>query len=233
MDGTVWNLLSREEMMARLRQCGNELRYASNKLCTDREIVKCAVKQNGDALFYASDELRADREIVESAVKQDGWALRYASAELRDDRQIVYSQERRQTKWMCFKIRINWFQKWWGIFVGMLGRERKGRKLAWTFYFQILFKRDTSKTTWGSEIFGAFQAHGHNASSDMTNHKRKNKIKAMRYDYWWTVYLQNITEKDFFKRQIFVLANKIKILKRCKKKARCVDFFLLLNLQHL
>ena len=42
-----------------------------------------AVKQNGCVLRYVSDELKGDREIVMEAVKQNGFALEYASAELR------------------------------------------------------------------------------------------------------------------------------------------------------
>ena len=42
-----------------------------------------AVKQSGRALRYASEVLQNDPQIVLEAVKQSGWALQYASAELR------------------------------------------------------------------------------------------------------------------------------------------------------
>ena len=41
-----------------------------------------AVQQNGRALKYASEELQADREVVLAAVQQNGDALTYASQEL-------------------------------------------------------------------------------------------------------------------------------------------------------
>ena len=44
-----------------------------------------AVKQDGSALRYVSEELRADREVVMEAVKQNRWALQHASAELRGE----------------------------------------------------------------------------------------------------------------------------------------------------
>ena len=48
-----------------------------------------AVTHNGRALKYASDELRSDREVVMSAVSCDAWALEFASDELRNDRKVV------------------------------------------------------------------------------------------------------------------------------------------------
>ena len=44
-----------------------------------------AVAANGRALRYASEQLKGDREIVSKAIAQTGWALRYASEELRSD----------------------------------------------------------------------------------------------------------------------------------------------------
>ena len=45
-------------------------------------MVLAAVQQNGRALKYASEELQADREVVLAAVQQNGEALTYASREL-------------------------------------------------------------------------------------------------------------------------------------------------------
>ena len=42
-------------------------------------------RSSRDALRYASQELRGDREVVLAAVRQNGVALRYASPELKDD----------------------------------------------------------------------------------------------------------------------------------------------------
>tara|TARA_B110000444_G_scaffold151376_1_gene141652 strand:- start:352 stop:501 length:150 start_codon:yes stop_codon:yes gene_type:complete len=47
--------------------------------------VLAAVQQDGHALKYASDGLRADREVVSAAMQEDGRFLAYASAELRDE----------------------------------------------------------------------------------------------------------------------------------------------------
>ncbi len=48
-----------------------------------------AVAQNGRALRFASDGLRGDRDVVMAAVAQDGRALQYASAGLRVDPDVV------------------------------------------------------------------------------------------------------------------------------------------------
>ena len=59
----------------------------------DKESLLEALKQDGwafaDALRFASEELRADKEVVLEVVKQDGRALQFASEELRADKEIV------------------------------------------------------------------------------------------------------------------------------------------------
>ena len=47
------------------------------------------MKKNGDALKYASDELKGDRDVVLAAVTQNGHALKYASDELKGDKDVV------------------------------------------------------------------------------------------------------------------------------------------------
>ncbi len=59
---------------------GDALRYASEELRADHEIVLAAVHLNGNALRYASEELRADLQIVLAAVHQHGDASGSASA---------------------------------------------------------------------------------------------------------------------------------------------------------
>ena len=49
---------------ADLKQNGNALRFASDELQDDEEVVFAAVKKNGMSLKYASDELRVDKEVV-------------------------------------------------------------------------------------------------------------------------------------------------------------------------
>jgi hypothetical protein len=51
------------------------LKFASEELRADRELVKLAVQQGGYNLQYASEELRADRELVEFAVQKGDYAL--------------------------------------------------------------------------------------------------------------------------------------------------------------
>ncbi|MDB4655767.1 DUF4116 domain-containing protein [Flavobacteriales bacterium] len=58
-----------------------------------KEIVLQAVKNNGEALRYASEELRADKEVVLEAVKNKtyrGSALEFASEELKADKDILF-----------------------------------------------------------------------------------------------------------------------------------------------
>ena len=54
------------------------LKYASDRLKDDKDIVIEAVKNNGFALEFASDRLKNDKEIVLEAVKQNRYSLRYA-----------------------------------------------------------------------------------------------------------------------------------------------------------
>ena len=75
--------------MMTVEQDGNSLRYASDELQSDREVVMKAIKQNGNALQYASRELQNNRQIAIEAVKQDGTALTHASMALRHDRVVV------------------------------------------------------------------------------------------------------------------------------------------------
>ena len=50
-----------------------------------------AVKKHGIALKYASEELRNDKEVVMVAVKEDRRALKYLSEELRNDKEFILS----------------------------------------------------------------------------------------------------------------------------------------------
>jgi len=83
------------------------LRYASEDLRGDKEVVLYIVKKEGTALEFASDELRGDKEVVLVAVnqsfpppsnsqevvlavaEQDHGVLQYASKELRWDKEMV------------------------------------------------------------------------------------------------------------------------------------------------
>ena len=53
-----------------------------------RHVVAAAVKQNGNALLYASDKLKARKEIVTLAVKNYGPSLQHAHPNLQRDHDI-------------------------------------------------------------------------------------------------------------------------------------------------
>ena len=65
------------------------MKYASEELKRDKEVVLEAVKKWGEALEYASEEFKNDKEVVLEAVKNDGYALKYASEELKNDKEVV------------------------------------------------------------------------------------------------------------------------------------------------
>ena len=48
--------------------------------------MKAVVSQNGDALKFSSEDLKRDRDIVMTAVKKHGWALFCVSNGLRGDK---------------------------------------------------------------------------------------------------------------------------------------------------
>jgi len=58
------------------------LRFATEELKADREIVLAVVSKKGYALKYVAEELKADREIVLAAVSQNGSAGQFAAEEL-------------------------------------------------------------------------------------------------------------------------------------------------------
>ena len=76
-------------MLAAVKQNGMALKFASDKLRSDHEVVLAAVNENGSALEHAAREFRLDRELVLAAVKNDGSSLKYASDELKADHQVV------------------------------------------------------------------------------------------------------------------------------------------------
>ena len=55
------------------------MRFASERLKDDKEIVLEAVSKDGWGLKYVSDRLKDDKEVVLEAIKNNGLALAYAS----------------------------------------------------------------------------------------------------------------------------------------------------------
>ncbi len=70
------------EMLARLKNYGRSLKYASDELKSDKEVVLVAVRQYGDALEYASKELQGDKEVVLAGLVLHG-TMKYASKYLK------------------------------------------------------------------------------------------------------------------------------------------------------
>lgn len=61
------------------------LRYASDKLKDDKDLIMDCAKVDGQILYYASKRLRDDKEVVLTAVTQKPLIVKYASAKLRAD----------------------------------------------------------------------------------------------------------------------------------------------------
>ncbi|WP_422474883.1 DUF4116 domain-containing protein [Endozoicomonas sp. ALB032] len=66
-----------------------QLEYVSKELRNDSDIVMASVTQNGSQLQYASQKVKDNEEVVMAAVKQSAGALEYASERLRSDKNIV------------------------------------------------------------------------------------------------------------------------------------------------
>ena len=80
---------NKADAMAAVIKSGRALKYASEELRADPEVVMAAVKRYGGALEYASDVLKADPEVVMAAVKSYGLALMYASPRICGDKDTV------------------------------------------------------------------------------------------------------------------------------------------------
>jgi hypothetical protein len=83
MDNIDWN--NKIEVLKVVLRHGWVLRFASDELKNDKDVVMAAVSNYAASLEFASDELKNDKEIVLEAVSYKSIALFYASAELRND----------------------------------------------------------------------------------------------------------------------------------------------------
>ena len=88
--------------MVAAKSYSKALKYASEALRADREVVMALVKQFGCALEYASEALKADREVVMAAVKDIGYALRWASEAFRADKSVVLEAMKQDISNNCF-----------------------------------------------------------------------------------------------------------------------------------
>jgi len=83
------DLSGRSFMLAAIKNNPHALRYATEPLRDDPEVVKVALEQNGMALMHASERLRDDVSTVKLAVMQDGNALGVASRSMRSNKEVV------------------------------------------------------------------------------------------------------------------------------------------------
>jgi hypothetical protein len=65
------------------------LRYASDELRADREVVLEAVRQDMFGFAMASDKLKSDKKFVIEAVSLHGNALCFVNDELKNDRDVL------------------------------------------------------------------------------------------------------------------------------------------------
>lgn len=77
------------------------LKFASDRLKNDKQMVLLAVNRNGFALEFASTELKNDKEVVLAAIKSfdnripNPDALQYASDEIKNNKEIVLEAMKR------------------------------------------------------------------------------------------------------------------------------------------
>ncbi|WP_422133447.1 DUF4116 domain-containing protein [Endozoicomonas sp. ALD040] len=79
----------KEVVLPTIRVYPGDLKYVSTELKNDKEVVMAAVTQKARQLQYTSPELLDNKEVVMAAVSQNGRMLEYASATLRDDETVV------------------------------------------------------------------------------------------------------------------------------------------------
>jgi len=100
----IESLFDREAALEAVERCGGSaLRFASEKVRDDRDVVMAAVVEYGEALRYADVWSRADRAVVLAAVQSYGPALEHvADEELRDDREVVLAAVRQKASALAF-----------------------------------------------------------------------------------------------------------------------------------
>lgn len=88
-------------MLAVVHRHGLALRYSSELLRMDKDVVLSAVRQHGAALEYTSEVLQQDKEVVMAAVRSWGHSLRYAGHVLKGDADVVSAAM--ETDCVCFR----------------------------------------------------------------------------------------------------------------------------------
>ncbi|WP_257275204.1 MULTISPECIES: DUF4116 domain-containing protein, partial [unclassified Endozoicomonas] len=65
------------------------LKYASQQIRNDRDLVLTTIAEAPDNLEYVSEELKGDRHVVMTAITRDGYQLLYAAPKFQDDDVVV------------------------------------------------------------------------------------------------------------------------------------------------
>ena len=75
---------------------GKNLKYASESLKNDKEVVMLAVKKLGIALKYASESLKNDMDVVKMAIEKGNLkSLKFVGVSLRCNRDVVMLFEKK------------------------------------------------------------------------------------------------------------------------------------------
>jgi len=80
---------NRNVVITAVSNYGMALEYASDRLKNDKQIVLHAISNSSSALFHASDKLRDDEDVILAAVSKFGYTLKYASENLKNNKNIV------------------------------------------------------------------------------------------------------------------------------------------------
>ncbi len=70
-------------------ECGDALRFASDRLKDNKEVALAAINQNGSAFEIISDKLKNDKEVALAAIKNYIKAFYFASDELKEDQEVL------------------------------------------------------------------------------------------------------------------------------------------------
>ncbi|KAG2378594.1 hypothetical protein C9374_008233 [Naegleria lovaniensis] len=80
---------NRDLAMRTIKSFPMDLRYASERLQNDKEVVWKAIKENAEALQFASHELRNDKiTVIKALISGNVQVINYASDELRNDSEL-------------------------------------------------------------------------------------------------------------------------------------------------
>jgi hypothetical protein len=93
-DNCGFKITDKAVALTAVGKCGRMLKYVSDELRADKDVVLAAILPDGSwkharTLEYASTNLKADREVILAAVSHEGLALQHASSDLQDDKDIV------------------------------------------------------------------------------------------------------------------------------------------------